>query len=54
MWSPRHSTPNKEEEVDKVATRDNTRGIVKVCPISVLLRVFTSREGERKDRDRTR
>jgi len=27
MWSPRHSTPNKEEEEDEVATRDDTRGM---------------------------
>ena len=27
MGSPRHSTPNKEEEVDEVATSDDTRGM---------------------------
>ena len=27
MGSPRHSTPNKEEEVGEVATRDDTRGM---------------------------
>jgi len=27
MRSPRHSTSNKEEEEDEVATRDDTRGM---------------------------
>jgi len=27
MRSPRHSTPNKEEEEDEVTTRDDTRGM---------------------------
>ena len=27
MGSPRHSTPNKEEEVDEVATWDDTRAM---------------------------
>ena len=27
MPSPRHSTPNKGEEVDEVATSDDTRGM---------------------------
>jgi len=27
MWSPRHSTPNKEEEKDEEATRDDTGGM---------------------------
>jgi len=27
MRTPRHSTPNKEEEEDEVATREDTRGM---------------------------